>query len=101
MIDDLLDLAKLEAGGLRLRVMQVDMQSLAERVSENATPAAKAKDIEMTYSAEGEPREMFGDPHRIEIILTNLIGNAMKFTPSGGRIRGQRVPQSERAHPSR
>jgi signal transduction histidine kinase len=87
MIDDLLDLARLEAGGLRLRVMQVDMQSLAERVSGNATPAAKAKGIEMTYSSEGEPPEMFGDPHRIEIILTNLVGNAMKFTPSGGRIQ--------------
>jgi signal transduction histidine kinase len=87
MIDDLLDLARLEAGGLRLRVMQVDVENLAERVKENATPAAKAKDIEMTFSSEDDSPEMFGDPHRIEIILTNLIGNAMKFTPPGGRIQ--------------
>ncbi len=86
MIDDLLDLARLEAGGLRLRVMQVDVSKLAERVYENAAPTARAKGIELEFSAEGKPPEMFGDPHRIEIILTNLIGNAMKFTPDGGRI---------------
>jgi signal transduction histidine kinase len=87
MIDDLLDLARLDAGGLRLRVMQVDVKNLAQRVAGNATPAAKGKGIEMVFSSEGEPPEMFGDPHRIEIILTNLIGNAMKFTPSGGRVQ--------------
>ena len=86
MIDDLLDLAKLEAGGLRLRVMQVDMEDLARRITRNAGPATKAKGIDMAFSSEGEAPEMFGDPHRIEIILTNLIGNAMKFTPTGGRI---------------
>ncbi len=86
MIDDLLDLARLEAGGLRLKVMQVDVGELAKRVAENARPAARAKEIELTYSVEGEPPEMFGDPHRLEIILTNLVGNAMKFTPGGGRI---------------
>jgi signal transduction histidine kinase len=86
MIDDLLDLAKLEAGGLRLRVMEVDIRALAERVAGNAAPTAQAKEVSLTFSTEGEPREMFGDPHRIEIILTNLIGNAMKFTPAGGRI---------------
>ncbi len=86
MIDDLLDLARLEAGGLRLKVMQVDVGELAQRVTENAQPAARAKEIELAYSVEGEPPEMFGDPHRVEIILTNLVGNAMKFTPAGGRI---------------
>ncbi len=86
MIDDLLDLAKLEAGGLRLRVMQVDLRNLAQSVAGNAAPTAKAKGLQLAMSCEGEPPEMFGDPHRIEIILTNLIGNAMKFTPAGGRI---------------
>jgi len=86
MIDDLLDLARLEAGGLRLKVMQVDVGELAKRVAGNAVPTARAKEVELAYSVEGEPPEMFGDPHRIEIILTNLVGNAMKFTPAGGRI---------------
>jgi signal transduction histidine kinase len=86
MIDDLLDLARLEAGGLRLRIMQVDVAQLAKRVSGNAAPAARAKGVTMTCSSEGRPPNIFADPHRLEIILTNLVGNAMKFTPAGGRI---------------
>lgn len=86
MIDDLLDLARLEAGGLRLRIMQFDPCELARRVAENAMPAAKAKRIDLVFGANCTPAARYGDPHRIEIILTNLIGNAMKFTPSGGRI---------------
>jgi len=86
MIDDLLDLARLEAGGLRLRVSQVDVAELAEHVASNAGPTAKSKGIEMVFSVKGESANVFGDPHRIEIILTNLIGNAIKFTPTGGRI---------------
>ncbi|KPK16058.1 MAG: hypothetical protein AMJ62_07195 [Myxococcales bacterium SG8_38] len=86
MIDDLLDLARLEAGGLRLRIVRIDTAKLAERVVGNAWPTAKAKDIELTFSSEGERRGVFADPHRIEIILTNLIGNAIKFTPPKGRI---------------
>ncbi len=86
MIDDLLDLAKLEAGGLRLRIMRVEMEKLAERVAKNTAPTAKAREIELVFSSEGRSPEIFGDPHRIEIILTNLIGNALKFTPFRGRI---------------
>jgi signal transduction histidine kinase len=87
MIDDLLDLARLEAGGLRLRITQFDPCELARRVTENAIPAAKAKQIALAFDASCEPTERYGDPHRIEIILTNLIGNAIKFTPSGGKIQ--------------
>lgn len=87
MIDDLLDLAKLEAGGLRLRVTQLDVGSLALGVFESFQPAAKANGIKLYFDAAGEPLEaIYGDPHRIEIILTNLVGNAMKFTPRAGSI---------------
>jgi signal transduction histidine kinase len=86
MIDDLLDLARLEAGGLRLKVMQFDPQDLTVRVAENANPAARTKGVNLETRASGDPVEIFGDPHRVEIILTNLIGNALKFTPRGGAI---------------
>ena len=86
MIDDLLDLARLEAGGLRLKVTEIDPRALAEGVTENAHPAARTKGIDLRFRTTGDPIEIFGDPHRVEIILTNLIGNAMKFTPPGGSI---------------
>jgi signal transduction histidine kinase len=87
MIDDLLDLARLEAGGLRLRVTPVDVKQLAEQVTGNASPAATARGVELSFSSRGQPGQIFGDPHRLEIIVTNLIGNAMKFTPRGGQIQ--------------
>ena len=86
MIDDLLDLAKLESGGLRLKVSDLDVGALAQQVAENAVPAARATGIQLDFGSDGDAPEMFGDPHRVEIIITNLIGNAMKFTPPGGRI---------------
>ena len=86
MIDDLLDLARLEGGGFRLKLSQIDIAAIAEEVTDNARPAAVAKGIDLTFAASGDPGEIFGDAHRIEIILTNLVGNALKFTPSGGQI---------------
>ena len=87
MIDDLLDLARLEAGGLRLKVTRLDVPSIVRRAVDNARPAARAKGIDLSDGFEGDPVDTFGDPHRVEIILTNLVGNALKFTPSGGQIR--------------
>ncbi len=86
MIDDLLDLARLDGGGLRLRVTQVNVETLAENTAKNARPTATAKGVELDFSSQGSASDIFGDPHRLEIILTNLIGNAIKFTPRGGRI---------------
>ena len=86
MIDDLLELAKLEAGGMRLRVRQTDVGGLARRVTENAKPSCDAKGIDVRFTMSGRPPVMYGDPHRLEIVFTNLIGNAIKFTPDGGRI---------------
>jgi signal transduction histidine kinase len=86
LIDDLLDLSRLDAGGLRLNLAEVDIRALAATVHENSTPAALARSIAFTFVAEPSVRRIFADAHRLEIVLTNLIGNALKFTPAGGAI---------------
>ncbi len=86
LIDDLLDLSRLDAGGLRLNLAEVDVRALAATVHENSTPAALARSIAFTLAAEPSARRIFADAHRLEIVLTNLVGNALKFTPPGGAI---------------
>jgi signal transduction histidine kinase len=86
LIDDLLDLARLEAGGLRLQVARLDVAELARSVVEACAPTADARSIQLSLTARGRCGAMFGDRHRLEMVLTNLVGNALKFTPTHGRI---------------
>lgn len=86
LIDDLLDLSRLDAGGLRLNLAELDIRTIAAGVHENSRPAAMAKGIEFTFSTRPSNTKIVGDAHRLEIVLTNLIGNALKFTPPKGHI---------------
>ncbi|AKU93293.1 ATP-binding protein [Vulgatibacter incomptus] len=86
LIDDLLDLSRIDAGRLRLRVAPVDLRLLAEHSLAAFRPAAESRDIELELTT-AQVENTFGDAHRLEIVLTNLLGNALKFTPDGGRIR--------------
>ncbi len=86
LIDDLLDLSRLDAGGLRLNLAEIDIRTIAASVHENSKPAAMAKGIEFTFATRPSNTKIFGDAHRLEIVLTNLVGNALKFTPPKGHI---------------
>ncbi len=87
LIDDLLDLSRLDDGGLRLNLAEVNPNELAERVTQAAMPAAESKGLVVEFVGAKTLPTTYADPHRLEIILTNLIGNALKFTPTGGKIR--------------
>jgi signal transduction histidine kinase len=95
LIDDLLDLARLDGGGLRLHVAELDMCELVTRVVEVARPAAQARGMSLALALAPDELELFGDPHRLEIVLTNLLGNALKFTPDGGRVEVRLTRQAE------
>ncbi|HWZ92491.1 MAG TPA: ATP-binding protein, partial [Polyangiaceae bacterium] len=86
LIDDLLDLARLDVGGLRLHVAELDLVELGNRVADAARPTANVRRIALRVEAEEHELAAFGDPHRLEIVLTNLLGNALKFSPDGAKI---------------
>jgi signal transduction histidine kinase len=86
LISDLLDLSRLDAGGLRLNLAEMDIRSVVAAVYEDSQPAALAKSIDFTLTAAPSERKIWGDAHRLEMVITNLVSNAIKFTPVGGRI---------------
>ena len=97
MIDDLLDLARMEAGKLKLDVSHLDLAQLVRGACELCAPAATAKNIRLEAPATTQPSWLWGDAHRLEIIVSNLINNAIKYTQSGGNVRVTLSGDSERA----
>ena len=85
LVGDLLLVAEADGGRLALDLQEVDLNELAATCVESARPAAGAREIELTLSR-GSTRRIQGDPTRLEQMMDNLISNAIKFTPVGGRV---------------
>jgi len=85
LINDILDLSKVEAGRLELNRENVPVGTALAEVLVSIRPAAAAKDIAV-HSSIGPDVTVFADRVRFKQILVNLLGNAVKFTPAGGRI---------------
>lgn len=87
IIDDLLDMSAILSGKVRLQAEHFDMAGLVRSTVELLRPNALAKRIELlTVGAHGGPVPFFGDAGRLQQVLTNLIGNALKFTPADGTV---------------
>ncbi|MHB8448642.1 MAG: PAS domain-containing sensor histidine kinase, partial [Rudaea sp.] len=84
LINDVLDLSKIEAGQFATRVEPFDLRALVERAVESVRPAAEMKGITLTATVAAGIGELRSDRRRVEQILINLLGNAIKFTESGG-----------------
>jgi signal transduction histidine kinase len=97
LIDDLLDLSRIEAGRLELEHVPFDLDQLLSRTLELVQPTAAAKGVALTSHRAPDVRvSLTGDPHRVRQILLNLLANALKFTPAGRvEVRVEREPTSD------
>ncbi|MGI9105036.1 MAG: ATP-binding protein [Pyrinomonadaceae bacterium] len=87
MIDDLLDVSRIITGKLRLSVQPVDLGAIIIAAVDGLRPAAEARDIGLQLQLDSPARQVSGDPDRLQQVAWNLISNAIKFTPRGGRVR--------------
>jgi len=99
IVNDLLDLSKIEAGGMRLESVSFDIISMIEEISMNYASAAQAKGIELITQVDPDvPAEVCGDPLRLRQIISNLVNNALKFTNEGEVIVAVRVLDHSSSH---
>ncbi len=86
LIEDILDLSRIVTGKLRLDLEAVELGAVIEAAIETVRPAADARSIHLTVALDPDAGTVIGDPNRLQQIVWNLLTNAVKFTPRGGRV---------------
>lgn len=86
LIEDLLDVSRIISGKMRVETELTDLAVAVKTATEGIRPIAAAKNIEFVVNTSNEPLLADGDPMRLQQVVTNLVQNAIKFTPEHGRI---------------
>ncbi|HWB99458.1 MAG TPA: response regulator, partial [Bryobacteraceae bacterium] len=87
LINDVLDLAKVESGRMEFRPEHVDLNALIREVRDILRPLADKKEVPILFEPGEELGEVVADSARFKQVLYNYLSNAVKFTPSGGRVQ--------------
>src|SRR4030042_2072032 len=86
ILNDLLDLSRIESGKIELKFENIKLQEIIELAASSLRPHGDVKSIQIDVEIPQSLPVIYGDQEKIEQILTNLIGNAIKFTSDGGKI---------------
>jgi len=89
IVDDLLDLSRIQAGRMSLEVAPLDAGGLLEAAAGSLRSAAEAAGVLLAVSPPATPLAVQADPERAQLVLTNLLANAVRHTPAGGRVEVQ------------
>jgi signal transduction histidine kinase/ActR/RegA family two-component response regulator len=87
LVEDLIDIARIESGRMRLDVQTVNLAEIVKAGVESMRAAAEAKSINVQEVIDPRIDHVVGDPGRLEQVVWNLISNAVKFTPNGGKVQ--------------
>jgi signal transduction histidine kinase/ActR/RegA family two-component response regulator len=86
LVDDLLDMSRIMSGKMHLNMQTLDLNGIVASTLESTRPAAESKSLDVDCVLHPEPLLVRGDPDRLRQVLWNLLSNATKFTPPGGRV---------------
>ncbi len=87
IIEDLLDMSRIVSGKMRLDVQSLEIAAVIQSAIETVRPTAQAKEIRLHAMLDPRAGRVLGDPGRLQQIIWNLLANAIKFTPKGGRVQ--------------
>ena len=93
LVNDLLDTAAILSGRLRVEQAPVDLANVIGAAIEIAEPLAQAKRVSMSVDSRGPGPTVVGDASRLQQVMSNLLTNAIKFTPTGGACTGAGLPR--------
>ena len=95
MVLDLLDLARLDSGTADLKMSNVDVQALLQKIVDKFGPQAQKAGILLKLEVPAGLPVLIGDGDRLAQVFTNLVDNAFKFTPSGGKVTISAAPAGD------
>ncbi|NUZ05041.1 hybrid sensor histidine kinase/response regulator [Piscinibacter koreensis] len=98
LIEDLLDVSRIVSGKMRVSPRPVELAPIVEAALDTARPSALAKGIALAHALDDRAGIVHADPARVQQIVWNLISNAVKFTPKGGRVEVRLSRAGSRVH---
>ncbi|WP_445258956.1 ATP-binding protein [Nocardioides aurantiacus] len=99
LVEDLLTLARVEDGRLPLERVETDLRGPVRTATEVVSHAARSRRIDLSVRVPDRPVALRGDPCQLERLVLNLVSNAVKFTPQGGRVDVDLTVQDDPGHP--
>ncbi|HSM56564.1 MAG TPA: ATP-binding protein [Candidatus Sulfomarinibacteraceae bacterium] len=86
LVDDIQNLSRVEAGQFSLELEPFELQGVARRIHAQLQPQAQAKGVELLLETAHMPIEAYADADRAAQVMINIVGNAIRYTPEGGRV---------------